>query len=212
MTERQAVECWKGDFGNAYTLRNESTEESLASRGRLFARILAATGLAPRASVLEVGTNIGMNLVALGRLAPVSRFGADVNAAALARLRAEPELKTAHVARAQGERLPFRTAAFDLVFTCGVLIHVPPDDLPEVGAEIMRVSARYIVCAEYFSPRSEEVEYRGQRGLLFKRDFGGFFLDRWPTLRLLDYGFLWKRVEFDDLTWWAFEKPAPDYR
>ena len=34
MTERQAVEHWKGDFGNAYTLRNESTEQSLASRGR----------------------------------------------------------------------------------------------------------------------------------------------------------------------------------
>ena len=212
MTERQAIEYWKGDFGNAYTLRNESTEASLASRARFFTRVLGATGLAPRASVLEVGTNIGMNLAALGRLGPLARVGVDVNASALARLRAEPELKTAHVARAQGERLPFRAAAFDLVFTCGVLIHVPPDDLPAVAAEMVRVSARYVVCAEYFSPRSEEIEYRGHRGLLFKRDFGGFFLDRWPELRLLDYGFLWKRLEFDDVTWWAFEKPGPDYR
>jgi pseudaminic acid biosynthesis-associated methylase len=212
MTDMHAVDYWKGDFGNAYTVRNESTEESLASRGRLFARVLAATGLEKGSSVLEVGTNIGMNLIALGRLATVSRFGVDVNASALARLRAEPDLRTAHAARAQGERLPFRAAAFDLVFTCGVLIHVPPDDLAEVGAEIVRVSARYIVCAEYFSPRNEEIEYRGHRGLLFKRDFGGFFLDRWPKLKLLDYGFLWKRVEFDDLTWWVFEKPRPEYR
>jgi hypothetical protein len=42
--------------------------------------------------------------------------------------------------------------------------------------------------------------------LLFKRDFGTFYLEQWPELQLVDYGFVWKRVEFDDLNWWLFEK------
>ena len=94
----------------------------------------------------------------------------------------------------------------DLAFTCGVLIHVHPDELLEVCGEIVRVSRRYVLCAEYFSPRPEAIEYRGRMDLLFKRDFGGFYLDHWPELRLVDYGFVWKRTEFDDLNWWLFER------
>ena len=73
--------------------------------------------------------------------------------------------------------------------------------------ELYRVSRKYIVLAEYFSVEPEERVYRGQSGLLFKRDFGGFFLDRFPDLTLVDYGFFWRRATgLDDLTWWALRK------
>jgi pseudaminic acid biosynthesis-associated methylase len=200
-------EAWRGEFGDAYTERNARTEASLASRSRLFARVLATARLGREAPVLEVGPNVGMNLEALTRVADVQLFGADLNDRALATLRATPGLAgRARVVAAEGRRLPFRDASMDLVFTCGVLIHVHPEDLLDTCGEIVRVARRYVLCAEYFSPRPETIEYRGRTDLLFKRDFGGFYLDHWPGLRVVDYGFVWKRVEFDDLTWWLFER------
>ena len=42
---------------------------------------------------------------------------------------------------------------------------------------------------------------------MFKRDFGGFFLEHFPDWRVLDYGFAWKQLTgLDNLTWWLFEK------
>ena len=70
-----------------------------------------------------------------------------------------------------------------------------------------RVSNRYIVCIEYFSDKPEEIEYRGQSGMLWKRDFGSFWMEQHPDLKLLDYGFFWRRATgLDNLTWWLWEK------
>ena len=107
---------------------------------------------------------------------------------------------------ATAENIPLADGAVELAFTCGVLIHVPPEDLGRACDEIYRVSSRYIVCIEYFSDREEEVSYHGQSGLLFKRDFGAFWMDR-HDLTLVDYGFLWKPATgLDNLTYWTFEK------
>ncbi len=200
--------AWRGEFGDAYTARNVRTEESLASRGRLFTRVLGGRPLAPEAILLEIGCNVGMNLEALTRTVGSARvFGVDLNEHALRTLTATPSLAgRARVVLGEGQRLPFADGSVDLAFTCGVLIHVHPDELLEVCGEIVRVSRRYVLCAEYFSPRPEAIEYRGRMDLLFKRDFGGFYLDHWPELRLVDYGFVWKRTEFDDLNWWLFER------
>jgi pseudaminic acid biosynthesis-associated methylase len=169
--------------------------------------VLAQAKLDTEARVLEVGTNVGMNLEALVRVTDVRLFGVDLNNSALATLRATPALAgRARVVAAEGQALPWTDASMDLVFTCGVLIHVHPADLAQTAREIVRVSRRYVLCAEYFSPQPETIEYRGRSDLLFKRDFGGFFLDHCPELRLVDYGFFWKRLEFDDLNWWLFER------
>ena len=61
---------------------------------------------------------------------------------------------------------------------------------------------------EYFAAEPEEKRYRGQDGLLFKRDFGAFWLEMFPELELIDYGFFWKHATgLDNLTWWLFRKP-----
>jgi spore coat polysaccharide biosynthesis protein SpsF len=200
--------AWRGEFGDAYTARNARTEESLASRVRFFTRVLGAVTLSSAPALLEIGCNVGMNLEALDRVRrPARLFGVDLNEHALHSLTGTPALAgRARVVAGEGQRLPFADGTVDLAFTCGVLIHVHPDDLLEVCREIVRVSRRYVLCAEYFSPRPEAIEYRGRMDLLFKRDFGGFYLDQWPELRLVDYGFLWKRTEFDDLNWWLFER------
>src|SRR3546814_6602334 len=39
------------------------------------------------------------------------------------------------------------------------------------------------------------VKYHGLEGYLFKRDFGRYYLERHPGLRVLDYGFLWQVLD-----------------
>jgi spore coat polysaccharide biosynthesis protein SpsF len=98
---------------------------------------------------------------------------------------------------------------WDLVFTYGVLIHMPPDKLPEVYDLMYRASARYVLLAEYYSPKPVEIPYRGHAGKLFKRDFAGELMDRHPDLTLLDYGFVYHRdpaFPADDVTWFLLSK------
>ena len=99
-------------------------------------------------------------------------------------------------------------AVADLVFTSGVLIHIHPDNLEASLREIYRCASRWIVTIEYFSDKQEMIPYRGHKDKLFKRDFGGYWLDMFSDLRVIAYGFVWKRVTgLDNLTWWLFEKP-----
>jgi hypothetical protein len=44
---------------------------------------------------------------------------------------------------------------------------------------------------------------------LFKRDFAGEMLERYPDLELIDYGFVYKRdnnFPQDDITWFLLKK------
>ena len=103
--------------------------------------------------------------------------------------------------------IDFPNGTADLAFTSGVLIHIHPDDLLVSCREIHRCARRYIACAEYFAQRPETIPYRGHGDVLFKRDFGTFWMDNFPDLRFLGCGFAWKRMTgLDDLTWWLFEK------
>ena len=103
--------------------------------------------------------------------------------------------------------LPFADESVDLVFTSGVLIHVAPDELERAVREIVRVARHYVLCVEYFSHEPQQVTYRGREGYLFKRDFGKFYLEQFPALRVLDYGFLWQPLDSsDDSNWWLFAK------
>ena len=74
--------------------------------------------------------------------------------------------------------------------------------------EIFRVSSRYILCIEYFSPDPVTIHYRGHDDLLFKRDYGGLWLDWYPVLEHVADGFFWKRTTgLDNVNWWLFRKP-----
>jgi pseudaminic acid biosynthesis-associated methylase len=202
---------WQGTFGASYIERNRSTDETTAEASAVFARMLDAAGVRSEiGSVLEVGANVGINLRGLRKaLGPAIHLSAlEPNASACAELRRDRELALASVLEATAYEIPAPDASFDLAFTNGVLIHIPPDQLPRALAEIVRVSKRFVLCSEYFSHTPVEVPYRGESGLLWKRDFGQAYLDAWPDLRVRGYGFTWQ-VEFphfDDLNWWLLEK------
>jgi pseudaminic acid biosynthesis-associated methylase len=190
---------WRSEFGDAYTERNVR-----ASEGRLpfWKDLLSAF---PAGRVLEVGCNLGANLSWISTILPGRDvYGVEINESALRRVRtAIPEVNAVW---GRARELPFREDFFDLVFTCGVLIHQPPDALPEVMSEIVRCSRRYVLAAEYFADTPTEVRYRGQEGALYKMDFGGVYEKAFPQLKLLRKGFLSKAEGWDDVTYWVFEK------
>lgn len=199
------LETWRGAFGDSYVDRNQADDAALAARTRMWARVLERAG--PIGSVLEVGCNIGLNLRALHRLGVHDLTAVEPNGKARATILEDGVLPADRIHDAFGSALPFADGQFDLVFTSGVLIHVPPGDLEATQREIVRTSRRLVACAEYFSVEPQEKRYRGADGLLFTRDFGGAYLDLAPGLVCLDYGFFWRRVTgLDDLTWHLFEK------
>ena len=194
---------WAGEFGDNYISRNMD-KKMLASKVSHWNTFLR--GGETISNCLELGTNIGLNLAALGTLFPeLDMYGIEINQRA-----AEECGKLDRVTVYNESILDFQTdKKFDLVFTSGVLIHINPDELPGVYDKMYIFSSKYIVIAEYYNPTPMEVSYRGNTGKLFKRDFAGEMMDRHPDLKLVDYGFIYHRdnkFPDDDTTWFLLEK------
>lgn len=196
-------EFWAGQFGDEYVNRNQGIN-IIASNTALFSRIISRTvGVQ---SAIEFGANIGMNLQAIRHLRPEMELSAiEINASA-----AEHLNKLGYIKVYTQSILDFICDyPRDFVFIKGVLIHINPEELPKVYDALYKTSKRYICLAEYYNPSPVEVPYRGHTGKLFKRDFAGEMLERFPDLKLLDYGFVYRRdpnFPQDDLTWFLFEK------
>jgi Methylase involved in ubiquinone/menaquinone biosynthesis len=194
------LEIWEGEFGKAYTDRNE-----IDWRARLpaFQQMLDSM---PIKRVLEVGCNRGHNLVCLAELLGEESdvVGVEPNRYALEIARAS-SVKVG-VLYGQAFDLPFKDGYFDLVFTAGVLIHIPLKDLPLALSEIYRVSKRYILAIEYFAQEETVVHYRGHDNLLWKRDFLQHYQSRFSDLTLIRSGYLRSEDGFDRTHWWLLEK------
>ncbi|MBT5267076.1 MAG: pseudaminic acid biosynthesis-associated methylase [Rhodospirillaceae bacterium] len=200
-TDQEAF--WAGEFGSRYIDRNRD-EAILAAKTHLMSNLLrAARGVS---SVVEFGPNIGLNLLALKRLLPNAEYGAiEINADAVEALRALGWVEAHHgsILEQHFER------TYDMVLISGVLIHIDPDMLGAVYDNLHAASARYICLSEYYNPTPVMVPYRGHENRLFKRDFAGEMMDRFPDLRLVDYGFQYHRdpnFPADDVTWFVLEK------
>lgn len=201
------LQFWRGSFGDDYIDRNPLNEATQKARIAMWQRILSALRDQPVDSILEVGANIGLNLAALRAVSPATLYALEPNEKARSRLIENAAVSPERALGGSADSIALDDRAVDLVFTSGVLIHIAPENLPAACKEMHRVTRRYVACVEYFSSQPEEVLYRGHAGRLFKRDFGSFWLDQFPDLRIVDYGFFWRRATgLDDLTWWLFEK------
>lgn len=204
------LEKWGGAFGDAYTERNPPTAEAVAGRVPGLAAILDHLKSDPPRSILECGCNVGINLRALRKIAAAELFAVEPNPGAIRRVIEDGVLPGTALHRGSLERLPFADGTVDLVFTSGVLIHVSPEALERAYREMFRVSRKYLLNIEYFAKTPKTIPYRGETGLLFKRDFGGLWLDLYPELVPIAEGFFWSRTTgLDDATWWLFRKSRP---
>ena len=198
-------QLWAGEFGNDYIIRNRDSA-LLGNNRALFDKILSRTqGVS---STIEFGANIGNNLRALRELMPEGELhSVEINATAAAEIRAWGGA-TVEVA----SLLDFEPSRqWDLSFTKGVLIHLPPQSLPDIYDKLVAASSRYVMVCEYYNPSPVEVTYRGHEHALFKRDFAGEIMDAHPELRLVDYGFTYHRDPqhpLDDSTWFLMEKQS----
>lgn len=196
-------EFWAGEFGDEYTDRNVGLGW-IAANTALFGKVLARTTNVD--SVVEFGANLGLNLQAISTLRPAADLAAvEINGAAAAKLRSWGKTEVFEQSILEFE--PART--YDLALIKGVLIHINPDELPTVYDKLYASSGRYICTVEYYNPSPVAIPYRGHSDRLFKRDFAGEILDRFPDLKLVDYGFCWHRdpnFPQDDVTWFLLEK------
>lgn len=196
---------WAGEFGDAYIERNEAPE-LLASYVHLLSNALRRAGRID--SAIEFGANIGLNLVALRMLRPKIELSAiEINARAVERLNRIDGVKVHHGSIVD----PHADKTYDLAFVAGVLIHLAPELLPEVYRRLVGASHRYVLVSEYYNPAPVMVPYRGNDDRLYKRDFAGEMLDAFPNLKLVDYGFQYRRdpnFPHDDVTWFLMEKSA----
>ncbi|MFG3817247.1 pseudaminic acid biosynthesis-associated methylase [Limnothrix redekei] len=195
---------WAGEFGSEYISRNIGSD-LLASNLAFFAKALAQASQLH--SCIEFGANVGMNLKALQLLYPKQdQYAIEINPTAAAELAKLIPSDQIHVNSILGFT-PDRT--WDLVLIKGVLIHINPDWLPQVYEALYQSTGKYLLICEYYNPSPVTISYRGHTDRLFKRDFCGEVLDGYPDLKLIDYGFAYKRdpnFPQDDITWFLMEK------
>jgi len=195
---------WAGEFGTDYIRRNRG-DELLACNLEFFVSSLSrAYGIQ---SCIEFGANIGMNIMALKLLYPkIEAHGIEINSDAVKELRGVIRPENAYKTSIL-EFCPVRQ--WDLVLIKTVLIHIHPDNLDIVYEKLVKCTSRFLLVAEYYSQVPIEVIYRGHSGKLFKRDFAGEILDAFPEMRLIDYGFRYRRdpkFPQDDISWFLMEK------
>jgi pseudaminic acid biosynthesis-associated methylase len=189
-TDTAQMEMWKGEFGREYTDRNTFDVEAVdalyrknygLTRTALNKDFLRA--ISQDASFLEVGCNTGNQLLLLQRMGYANLSGLELQAYALEIART----RMRNISLAQGSALaiPHGDAAFDVVFTSGVLIHIAPEDLPRAMDEIHRCARTYIWGMEYYDPDVTEVSYRDHSGLLWKMDYARRYLNRFEDLELV---------------------------
>lgn len=198
---------WKGEFGDNYIERNRSII-LLGNKTAFYANVLRHMHKVN--SCIEFGSNIGLNLLAIKNLIPDCELSAiEINSKAVDVLKKNEDIKVYNQSILDFEVDYMR----ELAVIHGVLIHINPEMLNRVYERLYEVSNRYILLVEYYNPTPVEIEYRGNREKLFKRDFAGEMLDRYCDLELVEYGFIYhrdKQFPQDDFTWFLLKKNGCD--
>jgi len=191
MTITEQLKTWKSPFGEEWIDR---TTINRTDRFVAFHKMMGSLNVK---TVLEVGCGSGDNLRVMPLFGNYKLVGLD----ALRYACLEAKQYGLEVVEGSALNLPFSDESFDLVFTCGLLMHIAPEDMIQARDELWRVSKKYILVIEYYSKDEQSISWRGQERLLWKRDYTKLF-----PAELFDTGFLGKEDGFDDCTWYLFRK------
>lgn len=186
--ENNQLKEWKNEFGKTYTDRNNMTVEEMnllykanygITRTELNNEFLK--DFDKRIRILEVGSNIGNQLLCLQNMGFANLYGLEPQLYAVEL--SKKNTKSINIIEGNAFDIPFKDNYFDLVFTSGVLIHINPENINKALDELYRCSNSYIWGFEYFIPVGYEmIQYRGKEELLWKTDFSRLFLDRFSDL------------------------------
>lgn len=190
MKATDQIKAWSGLFGKDYTNRNPKSLEELESlykanygitRTELNKKFLEE--LKHSIKILEVGCNVGSQLLCLQKMGFQNLYGVELQGYAVEL--AKRTTSGINIISGSAFDIPFKDWYFDLVFTSGVLIHISPKDINLALNEIYRVSNAYIWGFEYWAPKYTEINYRGYNDLLWKTDFGKKYQELFPNLTLI---------------------------
>ena len=204
-TEQESF--WSGSFGDSYTQRKNG--EIMARSYLMFwVDIIKRTG--PLNSCFEIGCNRGVNLDSIKKLLPsCSTNGLEINSFAVKECAANGHQVFEGSILEPPPAVTTKEGLNDLSFVSGVLIHIDPSKLIDAYTLLYNLSQKYILIAEYFNPVPVAIPYRGHENRLFKRDFASEFWQNYPSLSLVDYGFIWSKdpvAPRDDVNWFLFHK------
>jgi len=202
---------WMGEFGNKYISRNNHPD-MINDNIEIFKRILLKNKIKIK-SVLEYGSNVGLNLLALKKIYKDLDINAvEINSTACKKLKKNIEnIKIFNQSIFDfNNNLNYLDLKFDLTLSKTVLIHINPSDILKAYKALYQKSKKYILLIEYHNPSPVNIMYRGFSNKLFKRDFAGDLLRLYKDLKLLDYGFIYskdpKLFNCDDLNWFLLKK------
>jgi len=181
---------WSGQFGNDYTKRSSLSagemekiyEKNYGIKGSLLIKEFLSN-FPKSAKILEVGANVGAQLALFKKLGYKNLYGIEINKQAI-RIAKEkrPEID---IIFGSAQDIPFKSGYFDLVFTVGVLIHIAPENIKAVMNEIARCSKKYIWGLEYFAEEHQGIDYRNEKGLLWKGNFPEIYLKNIKNLQVI---------------------------
>lgn len=190
MTEQ--LNEWSNKFGNEYTKRNlvevekvdalsvETYGVSRSDMNRDFLDFLDRD-----ARILEVGTNVGLQLNLLAKTGFKNLYGIEINESAIQTSHELNRNLPIYIIKGSALDIPFKDNWFDLVYTSGVLNHIHPNDIGTVISEVVRCSKKYVYGFEYYTDEGyKEINYRGKTNLLWKTNFKKLYQNRFPNLRL----------------------------
>jgi len=190
MEMTKQMEKWGGNFGKEYTDRNVFSLEELdalyksnygVTRTELNQRFLE--GMDRSIRVLEVGSNVGNQLLCLQSLGFVNLYGIELQSYAVELSKART--KRINIIEGSAFDIPYKDGYFDLVFTSGVLIHISPSDIVRALREILRCSREYIWGFEYHADEHTEITYRGHKELLWKANYAKLYLEQFEELKII---------------------------
>jgi pseudaminic acid biosynthesis-associated methylase len=186
----EQMEKWAGQFGKEYTDRNALPLEEMEAlykgnygqtRTELNERFLR--GIDRSIRILEVGSNVGNQLLCLQEMGFGNLYGIELQSYAVEL--SKSRTKRINIIEGSAFDIPYKDSYFDLVFTSGVLIHTSPSDIALAMREIHRCTKEYIWGFEYYADKYTEITYREHRNLLWKADFARLYLDQFGDLELI---------------------------
>lgn len=184
------MQTWDGEFGKEYTNRNAlsmNDMEALYNEQYGYTRTEMNSEFVGELDrdlkILEVGSNIGNQLLCLQKMGFNNLYGIELQTYAVELSKS----RTEHINIIKGSAfdIPYKEGYFDLVFTSGVLIHIDPSDINTVIQEIYRCAKKYIWGFEYYADNYTEILYREHKNLLWKTDFAKLYDEQFSNLNLV---------------------------
>lgn len=188
------AELWASAYGVRYTMK---FHVDWMQRVAFLKRILKITGAR---TILDVGTNVGWNLLALYTIDPtLTLHGNEINE------------HSAFAAASHGFKVivgPAKDIAaavqqrYYLVMHSGVLIHVPDSELKATMASIIALSHRRVLAIEYGAPKKTCTVKHGKAERCWARPYGKLYADM--GLKIAEAG---DADGYVDCRYWLMEKP-----